>query len=653
MPEYFTVKWRHLYPRTIILLKNALDDALGLSETRLHLIQEPPSHLNADLGYPLVREARRYGIKPETVLKKVTQELEEAKYIESLKLESGYLNIYFDQIEYTRLFAEEFMKEQPAYPKNLLEKNLKIVVEHTSANPVHPMHIGHGRNSCLGDTIARMLRRGGASVQTRFYIDDVGRQTAILVYGLLKLGNPDEWEYMVRDKKPDHWIGLVYAITHTLIELEKIKKEISKTTDADEKKRLMEQQDELVSDAVRLRDIDSSLFDRLSQAIINEEDPEKEVSRIMLGYERGKEETRKAVRRAVTLSLNGFRKTLERLGISIDQWDWESDVVWNGLVDRLFKEAFSKGIIGEYKGAQSIDFSDLAQDPDVRRLLRIPEGLEIPPLILRRSDGTTLYTTRDIAYSIKKFEETGADFVINVIGKEQTLPQAQVRLALYALGYKEYAERLIHYAYEMVRLPGKRMSGRKGEYLSLDEVIDALVARAAMEVRDKGIVSEASEIERVSEIIGAGALRYSLVSVSASKPLTVSFDEIINFEKNTAPYIQYTHARAAGILEKAGDTHLPRDYRYVAEDRQRYLLVRELSKYPYILSRSLSYLEPENIVAYLGKLATLFNKWYQRDPVITERDEDRRAFKIFIVKATKTIIRDALGILGVEAPDKM
>ena len=514
------------------------------------------------------------------------------------------------------------------------------------------MHLGHGRNISLGDTIARLLKKAGGIVETRFYIDDVGRQTAILVYGLTKLGGPEKWMELMGNLKTDHWIGMVYAITNTVLELHKTKKLVEKSKD-NERTRYIEKQDSLIADAARLREKAPSIFDVLAEKIMSDEEPEITISLIMHSYERGEDEYKEFVRKAVALSINGFKKTLDNLNVSFDKWDWESNVVWNSYVKKIMDMARNLQLTTRYKDTIAIDLAFYAENQSIRKRLRIPGGLDIPPLILMRSDGTTLYTTRDVGYTIYKFVDFDADYVINVVGKEQTLPQAQLRLALYALGYRDYAERLIHYSYEMVSLPGRKMSSRKGEFVSLDDVLNIMKEKALDEIERRGFVSSETDKKSVSKMIGSGSLRYFLVSVSAMKPMSIKYNEIIDFEKNTAPYIQYTHARATGILRKINEINLPRSYKWVNENSVRYLLVRELSKYPYILGISVMFLQPELIVSYLGTLSQLFNRWYQFDGVLSDPVSDRKRFKILLVYTTKNIISDALDILGVGAPEKM
>ncbi len=611
------------------------------------ILSEPPEHVGYDLAFPLMRFCRGSGECIDKFTKCFGECTSNLKLDVKHELTRGYFNVKINLVEYSKNTIKAVLELREDYGKVDVGSGETVVVEHTSANPIHPLHIGHARNASLGDTLARLLSFTGYRVVRRFYIDDVGRQTAVVAYGLSILGGPRDWEKLMRGWKPDHWIGVVYALTNLLIELKNLKREI-RVASGDRYRELLSKQDSIVYAIAKLQEKARVEFEKLSEKIMSDnEDPEESIRVIMKSYEEGLEPYKTLVRKAVEYALAGFRETLSKLGVEFDKWDWESDLLWSGLVNEILEKARETPYYTMYKEAEALDLTALAEDEVVRRKLRIPGGLEVPPLILRRSDGTTLYTTRDIAYSILKFRDTGASMVINVVGKEQTLPQAQVRLALYALSYKSYAEKLVHYAYEMVNLPGRRMSGRRGEYVTLDEILDGLRRKAEEELRKRGGGGASPED------IGYGAARYFLVSVSASKPLTFKLEDVINFEKNTAPYIQYAHARASSILRKAGGFKEPVKHDWCLENKLRGKLVKLIGKFPWIVSKAARELKPELIVEYLGSIAQAFNKWYTTDNVLNDEVEDRRNYKLCMVYGVKVVLKNALWILGVKAPDRM
>lgn len=645
------------YKRVLEELVGALSEALGVEGgwELERLITTPPRHVGADLAFPLMRYTR--GRVSGEALSALRGALEGRRLFQKAELMGGFLNVWLDPVEYSRLVFSALESAGDSYgAPTRLARRLRVVVEHTSANPVHPIHLGTARNTSIGDTLARMLSFYGHDVNRRFYVDDVGAQTAYLAYGLSKLGDPGVWRRLAEGWKPDHFIGLVYALTYQLVELASVKRRVEALREegGEEYREALSTQDRLVNSIARLSERHPRVFNILSKGIMSDPDPQRRVYEWIGAYERGEEPVKSIVREAVRMALEGMQETLRRFNTAFDAWDYESDLVWKSLVGEVLARARSSPYFTLHKEAEALDLSSLAEDPELRRRLRIPGGLDVPPLILRRSDGTTLYTTRDVAYSIYKFRETGADLVVNVVGKEQTLPQAQVRLALHAIGYGEMAERMIHYSYEMVALPGRRMSSRRGEIVTVDEVLDMLRERAKGEIEARRMPYQGEEREAIAEKIAVGALRYFLVSVDADKPLTLKLDEVLDFERNTAPYIQYSYARASGILRKAGSVPAaPHGHEPARERGERFQLLKLVGEYPYRLERAVAELRPEYLVEYLGRIASAFHRWYDTDPVLGERDETAREYKLALVAGVRRVLGGALRLLGVEPLERM
>ncbi|NIS71587.1 MAG: arginine--tRNA ligase, partial [Proteobacteria bacterium] len=237
--------------------------------------------------------------------------------------------------------------------------------------------------------------------------------------------------------------------------------------------RLQRELDDWISVAADLEGRFPKLFARLLDEISKDEDPENQVSDLIRGYEAGKEEAKQLIREVCQLCLQGFRETLGRAGISLDSWDWESDFIWNGDAMRVLDELKATPYVFQVAGVLEFDAEKVARDLNLKETMGLREDYELSSLTLVRADGTTLYTTRDIPYHLWKFQK--AEKAINVIGMEQTLSQLQLKLALSALGYVDYAKNLIHFAYNLVSLPGYRMSGRRGRYITLDEVMDGAI----------------------------------------------------------------------------------------------------------------------------------------------------------------------------------
>ncbi|MCE4603833.1 MAG: arginine--tRNA ligase [Aeropyrum sp.] len=640
--------------KLVEVLSTQLSELLGVDPARLErMIGPPPRREYGDLSFPLLRFSRKANASVDAIVESIRGKLwEQGLGWAQPRFESGYLNIVFDVEE---LGDEVFRLLSAGWrPKTAKTKNpMRIVVEHTSANPIHPLHLGHARNAALGDTLARMLRARGHEVNVRFYIDDVGRQTAVTALGF-KLARVSPKELASRmGVKVDYAVGWIYAVTHNAIEAVSLK---SSKANGPEKMRRME---EAIAILGRLKEQgDHQVFERILEGIGGMEDPQREVSETMKRYERGLEPEKSLVRMIVDAVLEGFRETLSRFGVAFDEWDWESDIVWSSRVGRLIEEARKSKYYTIHKDAEAIDIPSIIkelvlEDPEARESIKLPKALEIPPLILVRSDGTTLYTTRDIAYSIYKFQAFNADRVINVIGADQRLPQLQIRIALLGLGYRKEALNMLHYDYEIVRLPGRRMSSRRAEYVTLDELLDMARSRAEYEVRARNPGADERWVEETAEKVGVGAVRFSLVKPGRLKPITLDINRIVDLRENTAPYLQYTHARASSILEKHGEINYLKAHSSSLEDEARRHLFIEALRFPLVSAKAADDLAPEDLAVYLLRLADMFNSWYQKDSVIREEWEGARHAKAALVLLVKSVIGEGLRILGVEPLDKM
>jgi len=616
-------------------------------------LEEPPLEKFGDIALPTFRFSKKFKVNYKELISKTLRELDliRLRVISRVNVIGGYINFFINEEYAAKELFQTISNIGYSYGLKTVEKPLRIVVEHTSANPVHPLHIGHGRNAILGDVLSRILTKRGHRVIRRFYINDMGRQVAILAYGCLALGS------IQPTGKPDHFYGIIYSATNAVIEIDRLKKELEearKKGDYVEAEKVNSELLDWLNVLAELKSKNNKLVMTLIEKLKGK-DHEREIQNIMRTYEKRLDENIvKTVRRICADVIEGFRETLGKMGVEFDYWDWESDLVWRGIVDEVMARAEKSPYFTTYKGALALDFSTLQKISEIREKLKLPKSFEIPPLILRRSDGTTLYTTRDIAYSIVKFKN--ADKVINVIMSEQKLAQAQLRLALLALGYRREAYNLIHYSYEIVNLPGVKMSGRKGRFVDLDSLIEEAISRAYFEVSKRNPNMAEEWKEKIARIVGLGAVRYALVSVSASKPLTFIWDNVLNFEKNSGPYIQYTYARAINILKNYGkkvDFDLETlDYNVLRKPIIRRLLIL-LIKFPKTFTKAADELKPECLVEYAGKLADTFNSFYTTEPVIKEPDEGKKRTKLYIVKTVEIVLKNILTLLGIEAPERM
>jgi arginyl-tRNA synthetase len=613
----------------------------------------PPSLQFGELASSLSFElAKKLCEKPLGLAEKIVDLMDLSIFplIKEVKVAGGgYINFYvnFDSFNPLTLGSVRQLNAEYGYLKT--ENPRRIIVEHTSVNPLHPIHIGQARNSILGDAIARILKAYGHTVFTHYYIDDVGRQTAVIAYGYEKLNAP------VPEEKPDHFIGKIYTITSCLVEIKRLKNEIEmlkKTPNKDEEiLKIQRELDEWVSIAAELQQLYPELFNKLLDAISKDENPEKEVNRLIQLYERGKnEKLRLMVRHVCELCVEGFKQTLSRIRVFFDSWDWESELTWSNEVNKVLEKLRKTPYVFQTGNVLEFNAEKVAEDLNLKEVFGLRKDYEIPSLTLVRADGTTLYPTRDIAYSLKKFQK--ADQVINVIMMEQALPQLQLKLALCALGHVEKAKNLIHFTYNVVTLPGYRMSSRRGRYITLDEVVEEAIQKAYQEVSKKSPNLSEEKKREVAIHVGIGAVKYALVGVDPSKPVVFTWDRVLNFEKNSAPYIQYTHARACSILRKASIKEDGLDYKLLQEPIEHEIILT-LARFPEIFKDAAENLKPHLIAEYANSLADKFNTFYNALPVIKAQPQKLSAARLRLVDASRIVLRNALHILSIEALERM
>jgi arginyl-tRNA synthetase len=603
---------------------------------------------------PPVERTRRYGYfsarfhkyrVDHNRLREVVDSLKNkpTEYLRGISVDGLYLNVDLNIRSVGELVFEALEKMGRRYGFTEECKVGSFLVEHTSANPVHPLHIGHGRNAILGDSLVRLLRFCGNEVETHFYVDDCGVQVMYAAIGYDAVRR--EAEERARRVKPDVVVGHIYSAVNAVAEINKLKKELSSQVDDEKRRESIREMDEWVAVLKRLMDTEGDLINKLVE-VLGQRNVADEAVELNRRYEAGEPEARMIVREVVDLVLRGQRETLSRLGVEIDKWDYESEVaVWSGEATRIVSELRRKWPqYVETKGGAVVFRADkFVEDFKLWDVLDLPKF--IPPVTLTRSDGTTLYVTRDIAYALWQARQ-GFDKVIRVISTEQTHEQAHVRIVLYALGYEDAAKKIVHYAYEMVNLPGTKMSARRGQYVSLDEILDEAAERSASLVKEKN-----PEIAGViAERVGVGSVRYAFLSTSPRKPIEFKWETVLNLRQNSGSFLQYTYVRAYSILEKASEVRkasVPDEI--LPEERD---LIIKIAEWPGVVKDAVTALRPDYVAEHLDGLALIFNSYYEKAPVL-KSEEPVRSFRLALVNAVKTVLEAGFYILGIPTLTKM
>ena len=632
-------------------LANALKKALPEIKAPTLALNKTPNidygQLASSLSFEL---AKKLNEKPLSVAKTIVDAIDKSSFalIEKVSCAgAGYINFHVNFEKFSALTLQLVKQLKSDYGFVKAAKRTKIIVEHTSVNPLHPIHIGQARNPMLGDALARILECRGHEVSRHYYIDDVGRQSSVVAYGYEKLGRPKPTE------KPDLFVGKIYTVTSCLVEINRLKRVRDLAVAVQSVEDLVKANkeiDEWMSIAAELKEKFPVLFDLLTTKIGEDENPEEEINRLNRAYEDGEPRAKQLVREVSDLCLLGFRETMKRVDVTYDSWDWESDFVWSAQVNEVLQKLKTSPFVYTEKDVLEFDADKVSNVLNLRGKLGLSENNEVPPLTLGRADGTTLYTTRDIAYTLWKFKR--AQQVINVIGMEQSLAQLQLKIALYALGYTEYAENLVHFAYNLVTLPGYKMSSRRGHYITFDQVLDEAVQRAYEEVSKRSPQLSEEEKRKIANFVGLGAVRYALVDVDTSKPVIFTWERVLNFETNSAPYVQYTHARACSILRKAAREPENPAYELLTEKLERELILN-LASFPDIFIDATEYLKPNLIADYANALADKFNTFYNALPVIKAESQALSDARITLTQAIQIVMHNALTLIGVVAPEKM
>ncbi|MHA1589435.1 MAG: arginine--tRNA ligase [Candidatus Njordarchaeales archaeon] len=712
-------------------------------EDKVQIVYPPdPSFgdLSAATCFLLAKKLKR---SPTELAKEMAEKLSARKipYIGSVEALRGYINFRLDYPAFSRFVLSTILTLKDKYGFAEIGKGKKVIVEHTSANPIHPLHIGTARNAIIGDSLARIYRFLGYDVETRFYVNDMGRQVAYLVYGFSKIKSKPTG-------KPDHWLGAVYSVTSIIIEELKARKELSEkkkelinllnsflakikestellssqyilllrrvisvkkkaeelvATDwikslnklissfkkiedikndniKNELKKIVEKIEEIKKVVKKLEDWSSSaksaklkwpeIYGELERGILKDEDPEAVINKLIREYELGNNDVASIFKKICNAVIEGFKKTLERIDVYFDAFDWESELVRSGLTDIIIKELEEKG--WTYKDATGALYLNLREAllkrEDIRQIFNITlnevekaikngkaEDVLPPNLVLRRKDGTTLYTTRDIAYALYKLKTLKADIVLNVIGKDQTLAQKQLLAALALTGHEELVRKYIHVAYELVVLPGEKMSARRGRYITFDEILDEAEERAYEEVNKRAPDMPEEEKRKIAESVGAGAVRYALISVSPDKVITFDWNRVLDFERNSGPFLQYAYARATSIIRK-NEWKIPSvdvvDFSLLKEPVE-IELIKQLSMFPETVLRAAQQIRPDIIAEYANKISQFFNSFYQQYPVLKAPSEDLKNARLILVEAFRITLGNSLRLLGIKPLERM
>ncbi len=357
-----------------------------------------------------------------------------------------------------------------------------------------------------------------------------------------------------------------------------------------------------------------------------------DVAAMIQRFERGDVALTKEVRKVAEEVLAGILASLERLGVSFDTFFWESDAILDGSVQKVIERLMP--LSREEGGSHYLDLSSFGLEGDAAKYFFV------------RADGTSLYTTRDIAYHLDKMGR--CDVAINVLGEDQKLTFDRLKAAFRMMGI-DWAPETVFYAF--VSLPEGKMSTRKGRVVNLDDLLEEAVALAGEEVAKRRPDLSEDRKREIAEFVGVGAVRYNIVRVQAEKRIVFRWEEALNFEGNSAPFLQYAHARACSILDRAG----PRgagDPRLLVHPHEQ-LLLRRLAKFPSTVREAAASRRVHVVAGYAADVAAQFNQFYRDCPVLTAGSDALRSARLDLVDAARIVMHNTLDGLGLVAPREM
>jgi arginyl-tRNA synthetase len=373
-------------------------------------------------------------------------------------------------------------------------------------------------------------------------------------------------------------------------------------------------------------------YQRANEIFEEDSKAKADVADMIQRFERGDIALTREVRKVAEEVLAGILQSLKRIDVGFDSFFWESDAILNGGVQKVIERLMP--LSREEGGTHYLDLSPFGLEGDAAKYVFV------------RKDGTSLYTTRDIAYHLDKMGR--CDVAINVLGEDQKLTFQRLKAAFQLMGI-DWAPETVFYAF--VSLPEGKMSTRKGRVVNLDDLIDEAVELAYAEVSKRREDLPEPRKREIAEFVGIGAVRYNLVRVQAEKRIVFRWEEALNFEGNSAPFLQYAHARACSILDKAGERSRGDARLLVHVQEQR--LLRRIAQFPATVRDAATSRRVHNVATYAAELASQFNQFYRDCPVLTAGTPELKSARLDLVAAFQVVFQNALVGLGLHAPREM
>ncbi len=552
--------------------------------------------------FPFVKAARK---SPEETAKIIGEYLKDnVDEISAFNVIKGFLNLSLSAPTWLGFLAEA--SEQNNYGTFDVGNDNPVVIEYSSPNTNKPLHLGHIRNNLLGYSLAQIMQAAGNNVKKVNLVNDRGIHICKSMLSWMKWGQDETPEKS--GKKGDKLVGDYYVRFET--ELKKEALALQETHNYDD-------------DTAR-----------------NEAPLMQEARKLLRKWEARDEKTVAVWEMMNQWVYDGFDATYKRMGVDFDKIYHESETYLLGK--DIVLEGLKKGIF--FKKEDGSVWVDLAD-----------QGLD--QKLLLRGDGTSVYMTQDIGTAQLRYDDYKASQMIYVVGNEQNYHFDVLKKVLAKLE-KPFSENLFHLSYGMVELPQGKMKSREGTVVDADELMEEMYATAKTTTETLGKVDGFSDEEKqqLFETIGLGALKYYILKVDPKKNMMFNPEESIDFNGNTGPFIQYTHARICSILRKADEKGMAAQQfnsdNVTLSNKER-LLLRSLYSFPGVIKQAADELSPAQIANYVYDLAKEFNQFYHDHSVLNEENKDISLFRLGLSRLTARIINTGMGLLGINVPERM
>ncbi len=584
-------------------LKEALSTLYNIDwQADTSIIQKTKKEFEGDytiVMFPFVKMARK---APDAVANEVGAFFKE-KIHSDFNVVKGFLNLSFSAEIWIQFLRENRSNLQFGYTVAAPDEPVTLI-EYSSPNTNKPLHLGHIRNNLLGDSVSRILGACGKNVVKVNLVNDRGIHICKSMLAWQKFGNGETPE--TSGMKGDHLVGKYY------VEFDKhYKAEIADLMKDGMEKEVAEKQAPLMLEAQEM----------------------------LRKWEANDPEIRRLWNKMNGWVYAGFDQTYKQLGISFDKIYYESQTYLLGKA--LVEEGLQKGAF--YK----------AENGSVRVDLR-DKGLD--EKVLLRSDGTSVYMTQDLGTAQLRYEEFKPQQMIYVVGNEQNYHFDVLKIVLGEKLEKEFGKHIFHLSYGMVELPNGKMKSREGTVVDADDLMEEMIFQAKEKTSELGKNDAANgDVNALYEMVGLGALKYFILKVDPKKNMLFNPEESIDFNGNTGPFIQYTHARIRSLLRKAAENGI--DYAVNTTSLQLQSAEKELIKaiydFPEVVQNAGASMSPALIANYAFDLAKEFNRFYQETPIFKESDANARDLRLQISEMTALVLKNAVALLGINVPEKM